>query len=211
MTEQPMKLLIAIPSNRDPKRAFTYSLVRLNTVLLQMKYEQNSGIEFDIVPFENVSDIALGRNVIAEYAIQGGYDYLLGIDDDMKFNPEALLYLLSRKKDVVSANCVTKISNKPTSSFKGELIYSAGKSGIEVADRTGFGFILINMDVFKRIERPFFESRIKVQDNDGVISLDASSEATYFCELLEKSDIHIYIDHDAQKHVWHVGTKECQE
>jgi hypothetical protein len=59
--------------------------------------------------------------------------------------------------------------------------------------------MLIDVEVFKQIPKPWFMLDYMPEIDDFV------GEDWYFCSLLEKAGIPIYVDHDASKRVGHIG------
>jgi hypothetical protein len=196
-----MKLLVAIPSNRDWKVAFGQSLLGLAAHVFKL------GIETLFLPSINVSLLPLARQAYLNRAIEEDFTHLLFIDDDMKFSTEAFDFLISRNVDIVAANYTRKdnedefkgVPLKTTASKDGMLLFSNNKSGCEKVDSCGFGFCLIKIDSIKKIPEPHFEI---VWDK---VEKRYIGEDTRFCEILNEHNIDIHIDHDASRHVSHIG------
>lgn len=196
-----MKLLIAIPSNRDWKSQFGMSLTRLVIHLLSIKK-----IEVEIIPMSGQSCLSGGRQSLLDAAVNNNFTHILFIDDDMGFSVDAFDFLISRDKDFVAANCVTKKSAQPVTLGKNkETIYSAGKAGVERIVYTGLAFALIKTEAIKNIPRPHFEVRW-YEELKGYLTEDYN-----FCYLLAKHGKELYIDHDAARHVVHIGDHGYQE
>lgn len=198
-----MKLLVATPSNRDHKNAYVRGLLPLAVHL------ERSEHAYDFNIMRNMSDVAIGRSLLVELAIEKSFSHILFIDDDMGFQVEAFEYLAKRNVDVVGANCVTKSDQRPSARKGQEHIYSKGKSGLEEIDKIGMAFTLLNMDVFKKIERPFFESHMIYHEEKKTIT--PVGEDTYLCQKLVENKIPIYVDHDAARYVTHIGDFAYQE
>ena len=62
-------------------------------------------------------------------------------------------------------------------------------------DVLGFGAVLIRMDVFSRLDRPWFDTPYNGQTHLG--------EDVYFCQQANKADMTIWVDHDLSQHVRH--------
>jgi hypothetical protein len=106
------------------------------------------------------------QNELAEKTLDGGYDYLLTIEDDhWGFTAEMLEALLKadthfcgipyRSRHYPFATVpmrYIKTRDDGTRLFKGQLF----DDGYHESDLVGFGFTLIRKDVFELLERPWF-------------------------------------------------------
>ena len=76
---------------------------------------------------------------------------------------------------------------------------SKGKTGLERVGSTGLGCMLIETQVFKNIEQPWFPITW-VKD-----SRDYKIEDGNFFEKVEAAGIEVWVDHDLSQEVFHVG------
>ena len=196
-----MKLLIGIPTNRDWKPLFALSLIDLVNHLSKRGIESANGIFFS-------SCLSKSRQALVNEAIDGGYTHLLFIDDDMKFDAKAFDSLLSRDKDFVAPNIALR-NTKPvitnTMGIDKNNISSIGKTGIERILLTGLAFALIKTDAIKKILKPHFEVKWDTKTQNYV------HEDEFFCNALKNTGTELYIDHDAARYIWHLGTDAQQE
>lgn len=84
------KILIAIPSDEHPDHEFVQSLLALRPV---------GQIE---IKFQAGSLVYLSREILAAYAINNNFDYVLWLDDDMVFKPDLLEKLIEDDVDVAA-------------------------------------------------------------------------------------------------------------
>lgn len=166
-----MNLVICLPSAQfDAEWKFTV----LDPFLA---YCAKAGITFKIakctrrvnhaVARESVLLLNPGRDlndftITAPWSGQVPYDYMLWIDDDVKFTPRDFERLVVADKDVVTGLYPVVVDDQSM-----EVTASAsGMDGIsfnsiaDTLERTlvfGFGFVLIKGGVFERIPRPWFE------------------------------------------------------
>lgn len=157
-------------------------------------------------------DCAAARNRIARLAIDGAYDAVLMVDNDVTPPRDALLNLLSHDVDFVSGyylhrnannmpgenTCACRLYqpdgelyfNYPLESeYTGEelhLMAAHGQTLLEVHGG-GMGCALIKTDVFRRLAYPWFDW--VNYGNGGVLSEDL-----FFCERMRKADIPRYVD-----------------
>lgn len=196
--------MIAIPSNRDPKHHFQTSLLKL------VMFLQAAKVDFAINPEHNISNLVYGRQAMLNKGLNEGYSHLLFIDNDMYFESGAFDFMQSRKKDFIAANCVPKpdvefafktpeYSLTPVSKdFDDNYVLSKGKTGTEKVASTGLAFALIKLDAIRKIPAPHFR-------------MDEYGEDRNFCSLLRENNIDVFIDHDATKHVAHIGDHPFRE
>ena len=159
-------------------------------------------------------DCATARNKIAQKALDGGYDYLLMVDNDVTPPKDALVNLIGHGVDMVSGFyphrkvdnttcdrvCAFKLRDKLgrecfnytsddeyTKQDMAEL-REKGENLIEVHG-TGMGCVLVRVDVFNRVPYPWFDW--VNYNNAGRTHL---SEDLFFCEALRKSGIPRHVD-----------------
>jgi hypothetical protein len=122
------------------------------------------------------------------------------IDDDMVWNYKDLEKIMKSDKDIISGFCKTNFINK-----KNEHLLSAIKNNkhlveddiknktelIEV-DAVGFAFLAINLEVFKKIKFPWFETfEVINPENKHAITL---GEDFVFCKKAIDAGYKIYAD-----------------
>ena len=153
-------------------------------------------VQFDFV---RGYDCARARNLIAQEAINFGFDYVLMVDSDIVLPADALVRMLADPVEVCLGcyprKCTTngvfelfKLDQKDyvkTFSFD-ELKELSGK--VEVKGG-GFGCALIRVDVFRVLPRPWFRY---VEYTTG----DVLSEDNYFCGLATAAGLKVYADTD---------------
>lgn len=166
------------------------------------------------VAFEFVRgyDCATARNKIVRLAINGGYDYVLMVDNDVVLPKDAIVNLLDDPKDVClgyyahrdtdniyrGRTCVCKLltaegvryKNYPLESEYTAEEISALKEKGEYKVRIhggGMGCALIKTDVFNQTKYPWYDW---ANYKDGGML----SEDLYFCENCRKNSIQIYTD-----------------
>ena len=175
-----IKLGIGTPVDKlEVMRARTsYSLL---TAIL---HTQNVAIQ----PLLNIGCyIHLNRDSIVQMAFDTGCTHLLQVDSDMMMLPDSINKLLAHDLDIVGCNY-----NKTT--VPPEPIIKDGFNGkVSSVPFVPTGFLLVKMDVFKKIGKPWFSF------DDG-----AESEDVYFCDKAIKNGYKVYCDPNVQ--VGHLGT-----
>lgn len=166
------------------------------------------------VAFEFVRgyDCATARNKIARLAINGGYDYVLMVDNDVVLPKDAIVNLLDDPKDVClgyyahrdadniyrGRTCVCKLQ-KPSGARYFNYPLESEYTAKELAELKeagqfkmrihggGMGCALIKTNVFNRTKYPWYDW---ANYKDGGML----SEDLYFCENCRKTSIQIYTD-----------------
>ena len=188
-----MKILIAVP---------TYESITPDT--FKSIYDLNKGDHACEFEFIRGYDCATARNRIAQRALDGNFDYVLMIDNDMTLPSDALLNLIEHDELVVLGYCPARNSNnvydRRTAIFRpGEVDYTWNypvdeflnyqNNGLHKVEVHGGGMAcsLIKTDAFRIIQYPWF----KWVNYDNGASL---SEDLYFCEQCIKNGIQVYVD-----------------
>lgn len=152
-----------------------------------------------IVDFDFVKgyDCARARNVIAEKAIKGNYDYVLMVDSDIILPAHTLTKMLKEPKPI----CLGCYPRKNTKNGTFEIFKPGQQDYIktfnykEIVNHNdkieikggGFGCAMIYVNVFKYLTKPFF--KYVEYDNGGHLSED-----NYFCSNARKAGYKIYAD-----------------
>jgi len=118
----------------------------------------------------NESLITRARNELARMFLEGGYDYLLFIDADIGFTPEAVCTLLAADKDIacgiypkkeVNWDSVQKAATEGKENladFAGSFVFNmnnkdeeSDEDGMIEVRHSGTGFMMIKRDVFEQL------------------------------------------------------------
>lgn len=188
-----MKIALCTPVYDHPKAQFTFSLVSL--ILHTLK--QRPDIEFE--PLNTIGlPIHTARENIALRAVTVENDWLLWLDDDQTFPPDALLRLLAHNLPFVGCNYRKRNVGSVLSSARrkdgtGRMPGIEAKgSGVEPVNMIGFGAVLIAAEVFRAIKRPWFQ-------------LGPHGEDGYFCEQAIKAGFTPHVDHALSMEVGHIA------
>lgn len=129
------------------------------------------------------------------------FTHILMLDDDMKFPFDTLAKFIAHEVDIVAANCATKVyPPKPTARRdKKEVYTTAVSTGLEEVDRIGCAVMLVKMDVFRKLEQPWFATPW-CEKQGGIIGEDV-----FFCNRAREIGYKVFIDHDVSKQVGHIG------
>lgn len=149
------------------------------------------------------------REKLADHALEGGCDYILWIDSDMRFPKDTITRLLAHNKDICGVNATTRtIPVKPTAKMlevdmenKTNLwhpVVSKGKTGIEKVTAIGCGVMLVKAEVFKNTPKPWFW----FYQIPGGKTL---GEDVHFCVAAADAGYETWVDHDLSQEIGHVG------
>ena len=130
------------------------------------------------VPFQVLLSISSlihhNRNNIVRMAFKEGCSHLLFVDSDMVFDHDAIQRLLDRDLDIVAGRYNKKVA--PIVSTVPDIW------GLSSVPFVPAGFLLINMEVFKKIGEPYFSFE------------GAESEDAYFCQKAIKNGYEVWCD-----------------
>jgi glycosyltransferase involved in cell wall biosynthesis len=202
-----MKITLAICTNRGirPKTA---------QALLEMVHYSKEH-DLHIVVAERGYTTGENRNYSVVQAEKNGSDYLLFIDDDMTFLPSTLEELLAHEVDVVGVNsysrCLPLSSTVGLMDKEGKYMSPDNHTAWEMRIPTklfkayfvGAGIMLIDMKVFKKIEKPYF---VFTTDENGQI---VNGEDGYFCDKVKKAGMEVWCDPEIE--VGHLGEYEFKK
>ena len=139
--------------------------------------------------------IHLNRDRIVLKAQQGDFTHLFFVDSDMCFDAAILERLISRDKDIIgTVYNFRKLPIEPiirVTDDDGKLVpmkkEDIPKDLFKVAV-AGIGCMLIKLDVFKKIKRPWFFYEKFDDKNEGM------GEDTWFCKKAREAGYDIFVD-----------------
>lgn len=148
---------------------------------------------------------ARNRNESVKQAQENNSDYLMFIDNDMTFPPSGIVRLLDHDKDIVGVHYNARgVPGKPIVSTvkmadaQGNLIGSDSMpSQLFKCYGVGTGFTLIKMDVFKKLEKPYF---IAWEEENG----EHHTEDIDFCRKAAQAGFDVWCSPTIK--VGHIGT-----
>ncbi len=116
-------------------------------------------------------------------------DWVLFVDSDQIFAPDALMRLLAHRQPIVGALIAGRHSPFPLACGRqGRPLpyHEAPESGLLTVEYVGTGFVLIRSHVFHELPEPWFTV--------GQIDPEKSGEDTYFCRQAREAGISIAVD-----------------
>lgn len=183
-----MKLLLGIPTANDMTKPFLSSLGGLT-------------LPEDCVQFERTvyvgNYVPAQREMIVREAIEGGFDYVVMIDDDIVVPPHALNTLIAiaqadEQTAVVGALYYSRDGKKPmavdnwhSASTSTAAIPAFTSSSTSPVSGVGFGCVLIDVAKAAELERPFFSPQIFIERASRQVRL--CNEDYRFCERMTEA------------------------
>ncbi len=179
----------------------------------------HSAPQLEVIPF-NVrgDDTAQGRNRLVRLALEAGAHWLLWLDADMIFPPDALAQLLAHDTSIVGADYRRRA---PPFAPIGLLLHPDDPTGLPafntpqarakttgIAERAilGLGLLLVHARVFRKLPAPWFartwtKEHVTDDNPDGF-----STEDSYFCYCARQAGFHVMVDLDLTAQVQHIGS-----
>jgi hypothetical protein len=196
-----------------------YDSVKINTMLSVIKLVQQlgkSGIEIGINTMKSPL-IHQARNYLTSVFLTTKYQYLLFIDSDVEFEPEAVAKMLVAKKDIVCTPYRVKAEQLDkdiyTVEFKNPNNITLLPGGLVEIEAGPTGLMLIDRKVFEKIMKKYPYLKIK---NKATPTADKSHEFYYnffdfgfkdgyamgedisFCRLARGSGFKIYANTESR-------------
>lgn len=194
---KPLKLSILVPTRDMVHSQFAYCLTQLYNLT------KESGI--DTYLFFDSSTILLNqRNNLIKSAKEINSDYVLWLDSDMMFPPTAALRLLEHNKDIVACNYMKRSKPLKTVAYT-DLTNWDSWVPMEIQDElvkvegVGMGCMLMKLDMFDKIEKPYFEFVYKEDSEDHY------GEDFVLLGKLRKLGYEVFIDTYLSMMIKHVG------
>jgi GT2 family glycosyltransferase len=151
--------------------------------------------------------IHYARTIVADYALDQGFDWLVQIDDDAVFPSDVLRRLLAHQKDVVCALAYQRKSPYLTCAFEidekgllGKPLEGIEHTGLRRVDVSGFHVSIMRTSVIKRLRDGLKDEKGEVitpgtRQYYGGFELKVGEDFA-MCLNLKKVGINVYLDTD---------------
>ena len=196
-SNQPLKVSIVVPTRDTVHSGFAFSLSQL------IKTSENLNIETFLF-FNSGSVLLTQREKLVNSSFDVGADYILWLDSDMTFPSTTLTRLLSHNKNIVGCNYKkrsnpqTPVAYKEVGNWDSWLPLDEEESLVEVQG-VGMGCILIKTELFKKINKPYFEFTYNKETDDWL-----GEDFNLFSKFRNIGE-NIYIDTDLSREIGHLG------
>ena len=153
------RVVVAVPSGRSWEAASG------NAVAALTGYSALAGIEIQNLNTQ-ASSIAHNRNQTVGIALQTGADYVMWIDSDMVFPPDALVRLMKHEKDIVGATyCKRTYPHEVLGRFVGPRPETP-HDGLHEASHLPGGMMLVKTSVYRKMGFPWYAETYKFDGPD---------------------------------------------
>ena len=202
-----MKITIAIVTNRQVQPKTLKSLLEL--------VANNKSHELHFVVATEGYTTAQGRIYCVVQAMKNKSDWILYVDDDMTFEPNALEVLMETGKEIVGVNSYSRVLPLSTTVMQmdkdGKYKDPSKHMPYEMkvpeelfeALAIGMGVALIKMEVFEKIKKPWFKFDMH---KDGYM---IQGEDAWFCSQARNAGYKIWVEPKVK--VGHLGTLNFSE
>ena len=190
------KLSILVPTRDMVHTHFTYSLCQL--------YKTTSEIIDTYIFFDSSSILLNQREKLIEESKIINSDYVLWLDSDMVFPSTTALRLLEHNKDIVGCNYLKRtkplkpVAYKDINDWDSYLPLTPQEELVEV-EGVGMGCLLMKSEVFKKINKPYFEFTYNEKSDDWL------GEDFNLLKKLREVGYKVYIDTVLSTDIKHMG------
>jgi len=154
-------------------------------------------------------DIAEARESLVKDALESDCTHILFWDSDLRVEPDALLKLLSHDYPACSAYYWSK-KGCAACWIEEDGKFTPVNPGADLppsffADFVGFGFCLLDLELFKMLERPWFVYQRELHEEIPPVFTRSEilSEDAYFCLKRLRDELGIRVLVDATFRTWH--------
>ncbi len=161
---KPLKLSILVPTRDTVHSQFAYCLTQLYNLT------REAGI--DAYLFFDSSTILLNqRNNLVKKAKEVNSDYILWLDSDMTYPATTALRLLEHNKDIVACNYSKRTKPLKTVAYTNlndwdSWVHMEPQDELVKVEGVGMGCMLMKLDIFEKLQKPYFEFRYKEDTQD---------------------------------------------
>lgn len=152
------------------------------------------------------STIHAGRHECVVEALKLGADKLLFIDSDMMFPHDSLSKLVAGNVDIVGCDYMKRRAPYENTTRilrdNKEILAPLDSEGLKEVHRIGTGFLLVDMNVFKTIEEPYFLPGAEIIETGPQFI----GEDYNFCDDARSKGFNVHCDFDLSKKIGHIGT-----
>lgn len=194
----PTSVAILVPTKDTVYSHFTYSLCNLIKTTTQM------GIETHLF-FDSSTILINQREHLIEQAIDVNAEWVLWLDSDMMFPPTTLLRLLAHNQNIVACNYMKRAFPFKTVAYTDTTDWETWiplkpMDELVTAEATGMGCTLMKTDIFKSLEKPYFEYTYQTKTKDW-----GGEDFTLF-KKLNNLGYELKIDMTLSNEIYHIGT-----
>ena len=195
-----LRLSVCVPARDMMHSAFAFDLLKLQ------EYNQIIGLT-TLVHFHIGTLIVNQREQLVQMARDAGSTHILWLDSDMMFPSDTAERLLKHGKPIVAANYVTRQYPHKTVAYRSmegwsDYLVNSPQQGMQLIPvmAVGMGCMLVEVSLFDRLKRPYFETTWVPDLNDHL------GEDFTFCTKVRDLGHEVLIDNDLSLKLSHLGT-----
>lgn len=195
---KPTSVAILVPTKDTVYSHFTYSLCNLIKTTTQM------GIETHLF-FDSSTILINQREHLIDQAIEVNAEWVLWLDSDMMFPSSTLLRLLAHNEDIVACNYMKRSFPFKTVAYTDTTDWETwiplkNMDQLVVAEATGMGCTLMKTEIFKKLQKPYFEYTYQPKTKDW-----GGEDFTLF-KKFNNLGYELKIDMNLSSEIYHIGT-----
>ena len=186
LMSKPRQIALGIPSDDSVKANFAMAFAAMSYY---------SGLMNIPVAFCNQKGSILPRNrnnLVAD-ARMLNCSHILQIDSDLSFPPRALQRLLSHKKPVVGATYARRSQPHDNLAVPLNRAPVQNVTGLTAVDRLPTGMLLIDMEVFEKIKKPYFRFPT-TEECEASPNGRIDGEDYYLCDAIRTAGYEVMLD-----------------
>ncbi len=188
-----MRLAIGIPCTDRVHTDFAFCLA--GAVMAQTSFKSIA-----LIKGQSSLSAAKARNQLVEGAKKVKASHLLMIDSDMTFPLDSIDRLASHGVPVVGAVYRRRTEPFELMGRRSDGIVDSPIEGLMRMDLLATGLMLIRMDVFEKLEKPWFRNDLREWEGETIIG----GEDIIFCEQVNTAGLSVWCDGDLSKEVGHL-------
>lgn len=209
-----LKVFVGVPHRGEMVSPFVISFVNM---LNYFNTHQVGSYKTQMMEFNFIrgSILPKQRRELVIEALEKDATHMLWLDSDHTFPRNIIHRMVHWSKDVLAVNCVTKVMPaQPTARYKpregsddplhGTPCYTDTDSPeLEKVWRVGTGIMLVDMNVYRRMDRRDVNHMFDMFFRDDVQNYQG--EDWTMAEMFDKMGVDVWIDHPLSDQCGHVG------
>lgn len=202
--QKPIKVAICMAAGDEVKTFFMYDLARLTAYTTRMAPEIVTAMFIATGSLVMKQRQTLAKSVVDDPS----FTHTLWLDTDMRFPKDLLLRLLKHNVPVVCGSYTARNAPFMPTAFLDAKDWSkrawvtAESTGLRQIIASGFGCVLVETDVFRKMPKPWFNVGWN-RSNETFLGEDI-----YFYLQLNGLGIPLWLDQDVTKELAHIGRFE---
>lgn len=195
-----IRVAVSIPAGDTLSTGFAYDLARMMTATAHQRHE----IELRLHVVRG-SVLPESRHELVMLALAADCTHILFLDSDMRFPKDTLVRLLAHEEPLVGVNYARRrfpITPVASDSRFEPVYVEDGVEGLIPVAHIGLGVALIDLDLFRQIPAPWFQTGFDHTSRKYI------SEDVYLSALVREHGLTPLVDNTLSREVSHIGEME---